>query len=382
VIRHVRSILAVRMKNIVLQISLLAGLLLCYAHQASGQVALEIARKADSAAKRAVELMDNNLPESAIEKWNEAINLVPNYTPYKYEMAVCYVMAKKHTEAIEILKTIYTSTQLGDRGYQLLGNCYDFLEDTAASRKMYEEGVQAHPNSGRLHFELGQRAYLEKNRAQAHQYWLKGTQAEPRYATNYYWLARSNSETRDRLWAALYGEAFLNLERNTQRTREISKLVFDMWNLSIRIGDTLDPINFCTEATLEVPDKRGPDVMNFATAFEFTVAQATQPFIIKDSVITALSIEKMVDLRYRFTRAWVTSGNDTLHVNDLLRWNSYLQKQGRIKEYLWWLYSYGDPREMNAYFRKNEERYDIFLVWFGENQLAFERPLCIGLGCP
>lgn len=370
------------MKHITLQISLLVGLVVCFYGTASSQVAPEIARKADSAAKRAVELMDNNLPESAIEKWNEAIALVPTYMPYKYEKAVCLVMAKKHTDAVELLKSIYTSPQLGDRGYQLLGNCYDFLEDTASSRKMYLEGVEAHPNSGRLHFELGQRAYIDKNRAQAHQYWLKGTMAEPRYATNYYWLARSYSETRDRLWAALYGEAFLNLERNTQRTREISKLVFDMWNLSLRIGDTLDPINFCTEATLEVPDKRGPDVMNFPTAFEFTVAQASQPFIVKDSVLKSLSIEKMVDLRYRFTRAWVTSGNDSLHVNDLLRWNSYLQRQGRLKEYLWWLYSYGDPREMNAYFRKNEERYDIFLVWFGENQLAFERPLCIGLGCP
>lgn len=325
--------------------------------------------------------MDNNLPESALVQWDIAIGLVPHFTPYRYEKSVCLVMAKKYQDAIELLKPIYRDKTLFDRGYQLLGNCYDFVEDTAASMNIYREGNVAFPESGRLNFEIGQRYYLQKNRKLAHEYWLKGTRGEPRYATNYYWLAKSFSETQDRLWSVLYSEVFLNLERNTQRTREISKLAFDMWNVSMRIGDTLDPINFCTDATLEIPDQRGPNVMNFPTAFEFTVAQATQPFIKPDTVLKALSIEKLIDLRYRFTRAWVTSGNDSLHVNDLLRWNIYLQKQGRLKEYLWWLYSYGDVREMNAYFKKNEERYDIFLVWFGENQLAFDKPLCLGLEC-
>ncbi len=369
------------MKTIQMQISLLIIVMSCSLVNGYAQVAPEVAKRADSAAKKAVEMMDNNLPESAVQKWDEAIALVPNYSPYKYEKAVCFVMSKKYQEAATVLKTIYRDKSLGDRGYQLLGNCYDFLEDTVASMGVYQEGLTANPTSGRLHFEIGQRKYLQKDRQGAHDYWLKGSKLEPGYATNYYWLARSYSETRDRLWAALFGEAFLNLERNTQRTREISKLVFDMWNLSMRIGDTLDPINFCSEATLEIPDRRGPDVMNFATAFEFTIAQASQPFIVKDSVIKRLSIEKLVDLRYRFTRAWVSSGNDSLHVNDLLRWSIYLQKQGRLKEYLWWLYSYGDPREMNAYFKRNEERYDVFLVWFSENQLAFDKPLCLGLGC-
>jgi tetratricopeptide (TPR) repeat protein len=369
------------MKTYQMQISLLILVMIFSFGRGLAQVAPDVARRADSAAKKAVEMMDNNLPESALEVWDVAIKLVPYYVPYKYEKAVCYVMAKKYQDAKDVLKGIYTDRTLGDRGYQLLGNCYDFLEDTAASFAVYSDGLIANPKSGRLHFEIGQRKYLQKDRKGAHEFWLKGTRAEPRYATNYYWLARSYSETRDRLWSALFGEAFLNLERNTQRTREISKLVYDMWNLSMRLGDTLDPINFCTEETLEVPDKRGPDVMNFPTAFEFTVAQASQPFIIKDSVIKGLSIEKLVDLRYRFTRAWISSGNDSLHTNDLLRWSMYLQKQGRLKEYLWWLYSYGDIREMNAYFKKNEERYDVFLVWFGENQLSFDKPLCLGLGC-
>jgi len=370
------------MKTYQMQISLLIIVMSCFSVTGLAQVAPEIARRADSAAKKAVEMMDNNLPESALQKWDEAIALVPTYAPYKYEKAVCLVMGKKHAEAAEVLKPIYKDRQLGDRGFQLLGNCYDFLEDTAASRRLYEEGIAAYPESGRLHFELGQRYYLDKNREMAHKYWLQGTRAEPKYPTNYFWLAKSYSETRDRLWAAMYAEAFLNLERNSQRTREMSKLVFDMWVLSLRIGDTLDPINFCTDATLEEPDRRGPNVMNFPTAFEFTVAQATQPFIIKDSVITSLTVEKLVDLRYRFTRAWATSGNDSLHVNDIIRWNMYLQKQGRLKEYLWWLNSYGNVREMNDYFRKNEDRYETFLAWYSDNQLPFDKPLCIGLGCP
>jgi|GEM_PF-458250 len=339
-------------------------------------------RLADEEAGKAIDYMNANLPESAIEAWNRAIIAMPGYTPYVYEKTVSLVMAKRYHEALTILEPVHTDTSLKDRGYQLMGNCYDFLEDTTNSRRYYRAGLIAWPTSGRLLFEIGQQYYLERKRGQANSWWLKGTQAEPAFATNYYWLARSYSETKERLWAALYGEAFLNLERNSPRTREMSRLVFDMWNRSLRLGDSTDPINFCSDELLETLDKRSASVMSFPVAFEFTVAVSSQVFVAKDSVISVLSIEKLVDIRYRFMRAWVSAGYDTTHPNTLLAWNKRLQEQGRLKDYLWWLYGYGDKNEMQRYYAKNGDRYDTFLVWFSENGMRFDSPLCLGLGCP
>jgi tetratricopeptide (TPR) repeat protein len=339
-------------------------------------------RRADSLSREAMKYMDSNLPQTALELWNKALAEVPGYVPFLYEKAVTLVMAERQAEAITILDPIYRDTMLRDRGYQLIGNCYDILQDTGKARRLYEEGVQRYPASGRLHFEIGQLYYRANDRPLAQMWWLQGTRNEPAFATNYYWLAKFFSETRERIWSAFYGELFLNLERNTTRTREISKLVFDMWNLSMRIGDTTDPMRFCSDETLEIPDKRGGGMMSFPEAFEFTMATSAQTLFKTDTVIKSLSIEQLVDLRYRFMRGWLSAGYDSTYTNDVLRWNAWLLRQARFKEYLWWLYSYGNPREMNQYFRKNEDRYDSFLVWFSENGLAFDQPLCIGLGCP
>ena len=338
--------------------------------------------KADEEAGKAIEYMDANLPENAIEAWDRALKYMPNYTPYLYEKAVSLVMAKRYLDALTILQPIYTDTSLKERGYQLMGNCHDFMQDTASSRAVYRAGLAAYPKSGRLHFEMGQQYYVAYDRALANVWWLKGTQVEPSFPTNYYWLARSYSETRDLIWAVFYGEAFLNLERNTPRTRDMSRLLYETWNRSMKLGDSNDPINFCSDSVLDVPSPLGAQQMSFPVAFEYNIALAAQPFIPKDSILPRLSIEKLIDLRYKFMRAWSQAGYDKTYPNDILSWNKRLQEQGRFKEYLWWLYGYGDKQEMQRHYKQNADRYDTFLVWFSENGMSFEKPLCLGLGCP
>lgn len=337
--------------------------------------------KADTEAGAALDFMDRNMPEQAIAAWDRALSHMPGYIPYMYEKSVSMVMAKRYADALAVLEPIHRDTSLGERGYQLLGNIHDMLQDTTSSRKAYREGLGKYPRSGRLHFEMGQQYYVAFDRAAAHRWWLEGTRQEPTYAKNYFWLAKSYSETKDKIWAVFYGEAFLNLERNTIRTKEMSELLFAVWNASLRLGDSLDPINFCSDDLLEEPSPFGPNKMSFPVAFEFNMGLAGQVLMPNDSVVKRLSISQLVDLRYRFIRAWSSAGHDTTYRNDILSYNIFLQKEGRLKEYLWWLYAYGDKAEMNRYFRKNEQRYDTFLVWFSEHPLDLSKPLCVGLGC-
>lgn len=334
---------------------------------------------ASEAAQKAVDLMQDNLLEQSLKQWDTAIVLSPETVAYKYERVLVLMMLMRYSEARESLEPFYKDKALLDRGYQLMGNIYDYLEDSVNSKKIYLEGLSVYPKSGRMHYELGAIAYLKRDMATASNWWVKGTQVEPAFATNYYWLTKMYSTTNNRLWAVLYGEAFLNLERSTARTKEISGLLFNVWNASISVGHPNDPINFCTEDVLEKPDPRGASVMNFPVAFEFTVAMCVQQFVIRDSVLPRLTMSQMVDLRYQFVRAWQKSGMDTTHSNSVVEWNIKLLKEGRLKEYLWWLYSYGDVRQMNVYFKANEQRYDTFLAWFMDQSMDFSKPLHIGL---
>ncbi len=332
-------------------------------------------------AQRAVDMMDRNQPEAAITAWQRALTLFPDNFAFRYEYALANVMAKRYDSAIVILTPIYRNPQLLDRGFQLLGNCYDLKNDSSRSLPYYREGLQAYPKSGRLHYEMGAAALIDGNPASAVDWWAQGTRAEPAFATNYYWLARTQSGTRDRIWGVLYGEAFLNLERNTQRTREISKLVFDTWNASFMLGDTTDPINFCSDSLLEKPSPKGPTAMSFPVAFEYTAATSAAHLTPDQGIARRLTVAQLVDVRVRMTKAWEKAGYDKLYPNDVLSWNVRYLNAARLKEYLWWVFSYGDKREMNEYFKANEEKYDTFLAWFGQNSPSFTEPLCLDLRC-
>ncbi len=360
-------------------------LVLVFLAVASGNLVLRgqsADEKAEAEMRKAIKLMDRNLPESAIEAWDKALAFRPGYVPFLYEKSVCFVMAQRYLDALKIMNGIYEDVQLGDRGYQLLGNIHDFLQDTTSSRAVYRKGIEVYPNSGRLHFEMGQQYFVAYNKDEARKWWLRGTQAEPSYPKNYFWLAKAYADTKDKIWAIFYGEVFLNLERNTPRTKEMSELLFQLWNAALVSADTSDPINFCSDELLEVPSPWGPAKMSFPNAFEFTMGLARQAVVPNQGPVTKLSIQQLVEIRYRFTRAWAAAGHDTTYPNDVLSYNIWLQKEVRIREYLWWLYSYGDVKEMNKYFKTNENRYDTFLTWFSDNGMPITKPLCLGLGCP
>lgn len=335
--------------------------------------------KIEQTVREAVKLMDRNLPQEAIRTWDAAIKLRPDYTPYKYERSICFVMQKQYKEAIAALLPIYEQPELFDRGYQLLGNCYDFLEDTASARKYYRSGLDRWPESGRLHLEMGSAAYTDGDWKGALDWWTKGARAEPAFASNYYQICLTFANTPYKFWALLYGEMFLNIERATQRTSEISSLLYKTWASGIKPG-TSDPINLASEELLNEPSELGATVMNFPMAFEYTVATSVVAANVKGPLAT-ISVAQLVDIRMQFAKTWKESGYASKYANDLLAYHVTMLDAGWLTEYLWWLYSYGNVADTKRYYKENEQRYDTFLGWFGEHQLDISRPVCLSYHC-
>jgi tetratricopeptide (TPR) repeat protein len=348
------------------------------ASQGLGQELDTVALKA--VVNRAVELMDRNLADEAIKRWDSALAMRPDYVLYKYERAICMVMGKRYSQAVEALKPMYRDSMLYDRAYQLLGNSYDYLDDSTASLKIYSEGLSRYPMSGRLHYEMGAAAFIRGQLDTALRWWVKGTRVEPSFATNYYWIAKTSAKTRNRIWTVFFGEAFINIETNSQRTKEIGEMLFDAWNASMSLGSD-DPINFCSDQLLEEPSPFGPDVLNFPTAFEFTIAQSSQHYFPDSGVRKQLTVEQLVDVRMRFIKGWIGAGYNKKYPNDLLEWNAKLQDAGWLREYLWWVLGHGNLEEMRKYFEKNEARYDTFFGWLTNNHFPVDHPLCLGLHC-
>jgi len=331
------------------------------------------------AIQSAIANMDLDRPDQAIENWNTVIELDPSKIEYKYERIICYVMKKEYTKALEELTPIYKDTALFDRGYQLMGNIHDLLGDSTQSMPYYTAGLAAYPNSGRLHYELGASALIERRLEEAISWWVKGTKAEPRFPTNYYWIAKVNSTTKNRLWTLMFGEAFMNLERGTKRTKEISKMIFDVWNAGLAFGDTTDPINLASDDLLEAPGPTGPASMSFPMAFEYMTAVTGQYLIPKEGTLQRLTMAQLVELQMKVTQVWTSKGYDTVYANDIMKWHATLSESGYLREYLYWVISFGDYREMNVWFRSNEKKYDLFLHWFDTHSLPQDRAWRLGL---
>ncbi|NQW29411.1 MAG: hypothetical protein HQ472_02725 [Ignavibacteria bacterium] len=358
-------------------------LVVCFSFVA-GSVNLVAQRKNDPLSvqvREAIDFMDRNLPDAAIDAWDKVIAMAPKYIPYQYERIICNVMAKRYANAIELLKPIYRDTSLFDRGYQLIGNCYDYLQMNDSAMIFYDMGLGAFPNSGRLHYEKGAAAFIDKRVVEALDWWKKGTLVEPSFATNYYWLAKTYAETSNKIFSAFYAEAFLNLESASVRTREISSLCFKVWKQAIRPGHPDDPINFCSDELLSEISPEGPSAMNFYTAFEYNIALAAFHLAPASGTYTNVTVSDLVDIRTMFIKGWKGAGLDTVYANDLLAWNVHLNDEGRFQEYLWWLYSYGDVKEMNDYFKANEQKYDTFLAWFGSNSRPISKKWCVTNDC-
>ena len=330
---------------------------------------------------KAMEYMDRNLPDEAIRQWDLALTVRPDYTPYEYEKVLCYVMAERYDEAIEKLTPIYKNPDLFDRGYQLLGNCYDQKDDSVTSISIYRAGLQSFPTSGRLHYELGAAALISGDIDSALHYWVLGTKVEPRFATNYFWICKGLAKTEHRFWAAMYGEAFLNLEPGGERFQEVSKLVFQIYNASMSLGSD-DPINFCTEEVLSEPSPYGANSMNFGTAFELGMALASQRLIPEEGVKNTFTLQELIDIRQAFLKGWQKSGYLEKYKNDLFSWQYVAQQEGYLKEYLRWIMSYGSPDEMRAYYAENSDRYDLFFAWLTQTGgMPFNDPVCLGISC-
>lgn len=329
--------------------------------------------------QNAVANMDIGKPDQAIRDWDSAIAMSPTTIEYQYERIICFVMKKEYDTAFKLLTPIYKDTNLLDRGYQLMGNILDLRDDSVSSMKYYQEGLKAYPRSGRLHYEIGAAALVERRFDDAVQWWVKGTKAEPGFATNYYWLAKVHSGTKNKLWTLIYGEVFLNLERGSKRTKEISKLLFDTWNAGLAFGDSVDPINLAADDLLEAAGPSGPSSMSFPMSFEYTLAITGQYLIPKEGVLRHLTIAQLVELRTKFIQAWAKKGYLETYPNDLLSWQQKVFESGHLREYLYWLLSFGDFKEMNQWYRANEDKYDLFLHWFDTNSLPVTNALRLGL---
>lgn len=326
-------------------------------------------KKEEAAAKGrlAIRLEDEGKVDEAITLLEEARKLDEDNRVYMYELALAYYLKKEFNKAIDLLEKTVKYRDVQDADYQLLGNAYDNIGKSEKAIDTYDKGLKKFPKSGSLYLERGIMEMGKKEYNKALNFYEKGIEAAPEFPSNYYWAARIFCSSTEELWGMIYGEIFLNLEPNTKRTKEISKLLYDTYKSEIKVeSDTSWSVSFSKNNTMTLEDLKSGKLPYGVSVYE--------PIV----MLSMLSAGKSVDLasldkmRSQFVDMYFEKNHDKKYPNVLFSFQKKIKNAGHMEAYNYWVLSNGDPEGFAKWQAANKSKWDAFIVWFNDNAINID----------
>lgn len=322
--------------------------------------------KALEKGKEAIKLMDSGKFDESIKLLEEAQKLDPDDINYPYELGYAYYAKEDYKKAGKYLESILNHKDVNDRVYQLLGNTYDINGNAEKAIETYENGLRLFPNSGNLYLEMGVIQMGKKDYGKAISYFERGIEVAPKFPSNYFWAAKIFCNSSEEVWGMIYGEIFMNIERNSKRTAEISKLLFDTYKSEIKFtSDTAFSVSFTKNSTIDLNNLSEPGKMKLP--FGVGVYEPTLIF----SVLSEKSIElqSLNAIRKNFVENYFANGHDKTYPNILFSYQKQVKEAGHMDAYNYWILMKGDEVGFDKWQSENKEKWEGFAKWFGDNEL-------------
>lgn len=325
--------------------------------------------KALDKGKEAIKLMDNGKFDESIKLLEDAQKLDPDDINYPYEIACAYYLKKDYKKAAKAGAGLLKHKDVNDRVYQLLGNTYDILDKRDKAIETYEAGLKQFPNSGNLYLEMGVVQMGKKEYNKALYYYEKGIEVAPKFPSNYYWASKIYLSSDEEVWGMIYGELFMNMERNSKRTAEISKLLYDTYKSEIKFsGDTSFSVSFSKNASININNLTDPGKMKLP--FGVGTYEPILMFSILD--IKSIDINSLNKIRNNFIDNYFNNGHDTNFPNVLFSYQKQIKDEGHIEAYNHWILMKGDEDGFDKWQVNNKEKWDNFIKWFTDNRLKVD----------
>lgn len=314
---------------------------------------------------KAVDLMDNGFPDEAIKLLQEAKSMDKKNYIYDYEMAYAYYIKKDNKKALELFRETLKYKDNTDQCYQMAGNFYDLNGEPEKALQTYNEGIKKFPSSGRLYLEKGNVFWGQKKYLEALPNYEKGIQVDPTFPSNYYRACIIFCNTEEPVWGMIYGEIFMNLEKNTKRTGEISKLLYTTYVDRIKIKGDTTHVSFSKNNTVKISDTQ-----NLA-AFKMPYGSGVYEPVLLLSVTgeNAIDINTLDSIRTRFVDNYFKQTFSQGYPNVLFDYQKKLKENSFLSAYNHWLLMKGDEAAFHNWKDGNSTYWDSFIEWFEENSL-------------
>lgn len=314
-------------------------------------------------AKKAIQIMDEGKIDESIAMLKESEKLDPKNYLYLYEIAYAHVLKKDYDKALKILKKLKRYKTINSQVYQMSGNCYSYLGNPEKAIKEYEEGMSKFPNAGNLHLEKGNVYLGQENYKEAIKNYELGIQVDPMFPSNYFRLAKLFLDSKDKLSGLIYGEIFMNLERTTPRTKEMSKLLFETYQSAIIINDENIGIEFCeiildADALSKEPELKLPLCAVFGKNFIMAIIDEKE-----------INLSTLANIRSKFLENYYQEDFEN-YPNVLFEYHKKMVDYNLFDAYNHYVFQMGAQPQFDSWLEDHQNEYELFTNWYTSNDNA------------
>ncbi|WBX98488.1 tetratricopeptide repeat protein [Chryseobacterium gambrini] len=314
----------------------------------------------------AVKLIDQSKFDEGIAILQECEKIDPSEYTYPYEIAYALLQKKDYKNAISQLEKIKSYPTIQADYYQLLGNSYDYDNNPEKAIATYDEGLKKFPNSGRLYLEKGV-IYEYDQPEEAIKIYEKGINVDPTYPSNYYRVSNLYLKSNNKLPGLIYGEIFINLERTTKRTQEMSKKLYQTYKDAIDIKDEKsNTVSLCKVISVDV-NSINKNKVPFCIMFEASMMLSTLGQ-------KEFTFESFAKIRSNFLKEYSARLKKD-HPNVLLDYFRKMEDHQVFNAYNHYVFQIGDENAFTKWQESNQAEYQKFVEWYtaDENDLKIDK---------
>ena len=184
------------------------------------------------------------------------------------------------------------------------------------------------------------------------------------FPSNFYRLALLYLSSSDKLSGLIYAEIFMNLKRSTQRTKEMSKLIYETFKGAITLGEEESSMDFC-EIIVDAKDlEKGDLMMPLCAIFgkHFVLG------IVEMKEVNSKTISKM---RASFIERFFEEDHKK-YSNVLFDYHKELLDTGLLEAYTHYILQVGDPHGFEEWAASLEKELNTYFDWYLEKDNYLE----------
>ena len=310
-------------------------------------------------AREAIEVMDDGNYEESIKMFEDCKRMDPTNYVFSYEIALAYTYMKEHGAAIKELKKTVKMSGINSQVFQLLGNNYSMAGQTDKAIKAYNKGLDRFAEAGNLYLEIGNVYQQADDFDQAIINYEKGIAVDPMFSSNYYRLAELYLSSTNKVPGLIYGEIFMNLERTTERTQNMSEWLYEAYDSAIHFSEDSTRIDFCRIRMVM-------DVESFNSGEEFELPYCAifgKSMAIAIIMQSEVSPQSLSEMRTTFIELYY-QGDAEKYPVVLFDYHKRMIEAGVFEAYNHYLFQISNPELFESWLANHRADFDQFADWY------------------